>query len=93
MPSWPTPSLTWLATERENVAFFTGEGVPRHHLPALTFRSADEETVRYFPDKQPIGVGRDGLTYSLLVLVTSRTPMDFRLFLERHAELLRSLPA
>jgi hypothetical protein len=87
------PSLTWLATEREKVAYFTGEGVPRHHLPALTFRSADEETVRYFPDKQPIGVGRDGLTYVFLYLVASRTPMDFRLFLERHAELLRSLPA
>ncbi len=55
------PSLTWLATEREKVAHFTGDGVPRHHLPALTFRSADDETVRYFPDK--------------------------------HAELLRSLPA
>jgi hypothetical protein len=49
--------------------------------------------VRYFPDKQPIGVGRDGLTYVFLYLVASRTPMDFRLFLERHAELLRSLPA
>jgi hypothetical protein len=87
------PSLAWLATEREKVAYFTSEGVPRHCLPALTFRSADEETVRYFPDKQPIGVGRDGLTCVFLYLVTGRTPMDFRLFLERHAELLRSLPA
>jgi len=85
-------SLTWLATEREKVAYFTAAGVLRHHLPALTFRSADEETVRYFPDKQPIGVGRDGLTYVFLYLVTNRTPMHFRLFLERHAELLRSLP-
>lgn len=41
------PNLTWLATEREKVAHFTGAGVMRHHLPALTFRSADEETVRY----------------------------------------------
>ena len=67
--------------------------IARHYLPSLTFRSADEETVRYFPDKLPIGVGRDGRTHVFLYLVTRRTPMDFRLFLERHAELLRSLPA
>ena len=85
--------LAWLATEREKVAFFTGEAIARHYLPSLTFRSADEETVRYFPDKLPVGVGRDGRTHVFLYLVAHSTPMEFRLFLERHAELLRSLPA
>ena len=49
--------------------------------------------MRYFPDKLPVGVGRDGRTHVFLYLVAHSTPMEFRLFLERHAELLRSLPA
>ena len=86
-------AVTWLGTERDKVSYFTGAGIPLHHLPSLTFRSTDEETVRYFPDKLPVGIGGDGATYVFLYLATSSTPMDFRLFLERHAELLRSLPA
>jgi hypothetical protein len=85
-------SVSWLGTERDKLHYFASVGVPRRYLPSLTFRSADEETVRYFPEKLPIGVGRDGLTHVFLYLVTSSTPMDFRMFLERHAELLRSLP-
>lgn len=86
-------SVTWLGTERDKVSHFTGAGVRGHDLPSLTFRSADEETVRYFPDKAPIGIRDDGGTHVFLYLVTRSTPMEFRLFLERHAELLRSLPA
>jgi hypothetical protein len=85
-------SVSWLGTERDKLHYFTGLAVPRHDLPSLTFRSVDEETVRYFPEKLPIGVGADGRTHVFLFLVTRSTPMDFRLFLERHAELLRSLP-
>jgi hypothetical protein len=85
---------TWLGTEYDKVSHFTTQaGVRRHDLPSLTFRSEDQETVRYFPDKLPIGVGEDGRTYIFLYLATQSTPMEFRLFLERHAELLRSLPA
>ncbi|MGH9162411.1 MAG: hypothetical protein ACRD2X_20795 [Vicinamibacteraceae bacterium] len=86
-------SLIWLGTERDKLHYFRGIGVPYHDLPALTFRSVDEETVRFFPEKQPIGVANDGRTHVFLYLVTRSTPMDFRLFLEHHAELLRSLPA
>ena len=86
-------NVSWLGTEHDKLHYFASIGVPRHHLPSLTFRSADEETIRYFPEKLPIGVGRDGLIHVFLYLVTCSTPMDFRLFLERHAELLRSLPA
>jgi hypothetical protein len=86
--------LTWLGTERDKVSYFTAHaGVRRRDLPSLTFRSADEETVRYFPDKLPIGVGEDGRTYVFRYLATQSSPMEFRMFLERHAELLRSLPA
>ena len=85
--------ITWLATERDKVSHFTAAGVQRHYLPSLTFRSADEETIRCFPEKFPIGVVDDGRAYVFLYLLTRSTPMDFRLFLERQAELLRSLPA
>lgn len=85
--------VTWLGTERDKVSYFTTmASVPRHYLPSLTFRSGDQETVRYFPDKLPVGVGEGGRTHVFLYLATRSTPMDFRLFLERHGELLRSLP-
>jgi len=84
---------TWLATEREKLSHFTlTHRVPRRDLPALTFHGDDDgETARYFPDKLPIGVSREG-PYIFLYLVTRDMPIDFRTFLERHAELLRALP-
>jgi hypothetical protein len=85
---------TWLATEQEKQTYFTlTHHVPRRDLPHLTFRAEDAETVRYFPDKLPIAVTPDGRTHVFLYLVTRDLPIDFRAFLERHAELLRALPA
>ena len=84
---------TWLATEQEKVAHFTlAHKIPRRDLPVLTFRAEDAETARYFPDKLPIGVNRASGAYTFLYLVTRDLPVDFRAFLERHAELLRALP-
>jgi hypothetical protein len=86
--------LQWLATERDKVAYFTlTRRIAESDLPALTFSAAAGQTVRRFPDKLPIGVGDDGRTYVLLYLATRPLPVEFRLFLERHAELLRALPA
>ena len=86
--------LQWLATEREKVAYFTTvRRVPLADLPSLTFSSDAGQTVRRFTDKLPIGIGDDGRTYVFLYLVTRPLPADFRMFLERHAELLRALPA
>ena len=86
--------LQWLATEREKVAYFTTvQRVPLADLPSLTFSSDAGQTVRRFTDKLPIGIGDDGRTYVFLYLVTRPLPADFRMFLERHAELLRALPA
>ena len=51
-----------------------------------------EQTIRYFPDKLPIGIGADGRTHVFLYLVNRPTPVDFRAFLHRHVELLRALP-
>ena len=84
---------TWLATEQEKLAHFTlTHRVPRRDLPVLTFRAGDAETPRYFPDKLPVGVNQAKDSYVFLYLVTRDLPIDFRTFLERHAELLRALP-
>ena len=87
-------SLDWLATEQQKVTFFTSTWrVPSSDLPALTFSSDGGSTVRHFTDKLPIGIGDDGRTHVFVYLATRPSPVDFRMFLERHAELLRALPA
>lgn len=84
----------WLATERDKLAYFTlTHRIARPDLPSLTFRAEDAETVRYFPDKLPIGLDDDGRTHVFLFLLIQDVPIDFRGFLERHAELLRALAA
>jgi hypothetical protein len=82
---------TWLATEQEKLSHFTlTHRIPRGDLPMVTFRADDAETDRYFPDKLPIAI--DGEGYTFLYLLTRDVPVDFRTFLERHAELFRALP-
>lgn len=89
-----SPNVTWLATEREKVDHFTKRTSLRlEDLPRLVFGKAPEQTVRYFPDKLPIGCAADGVTHVLLYGVTRENPVDFRGFLHRHAELLRALRA
>ena len=85
--------LEWLGTELEKVAHFTlGLRIPHTKLPAVTFRSARAETTRHFVDKFPIGVAAGERHHVFLYLATRPMPMEFRLFLERHADLLRMLP-
>ena len=64
----------------------------RDELPHLRFRGRSSETVRYFPDRQPIGVDADGRTHVFTYLLSRDVPVDFRPFLRRHAALLRGLP-
>lgn len=88
------PQLTWLATERDKFAYFTlRHRIPREDLPALTFRAEDSETVRHFAEKLPIGLDPDGRLHVFVFLLVQDLPTDFRSFLEKHAELLRALPA
>lgn len=83
---------TWLASEADKVQHFVEDAkLQLADLPALTFRGSDAVTVRYFPDRFPIAVPQDGDGYVFLYLITRAAPLDFRVFLERHAELLRSL--
>jgi hypothetical protein len=49
--------------------------------------------VRYFADKLPIGVSPYERTTVFLYLVTRLSPIEFRTFLDHHADLLRALPA
>jgi hypothetical protein len=85
---------TWLATEQDKLAYFTlTHRVPQCDLPSLTLRAADAKTVRSFPEKLPIGLDPDGRTHTFLYLLTQDVPIDFRGFLERHGEVLRTLPA
>ena len=84
----------WLGAEQDKVAhFLTTTSLDRDALPRLAFGVPPNVTVRHFPDKLPIGVSPDGRQHAFLYLLVSPLPDDFRVFLRRHAELLRALPA
>ena len=83
----------WLGAEQDKVAhFLTTTTLDRQALPRLIFGEKPNVTIRYFPDKLPIGVTPDGRSHAFLYLLTDPLPHDFRVFLRRHAELLRALP-
>jgi hypothetical protein len=84
----------WLATEREKIAHFTRvTRLSRSELPHISFGLQPDETVRYFAEKLPIGIDPDGRRHVFIYLVTRRLPIDFRVFLHRYGNLLRTLPA
>ncbi len=90
-------NYTWLGTERDKRDYFDRALDANYFRPTdyphVTYRAESGETTRYFPDKMPIGIEKDGFQrYVFLYLVTRDVPVDFRLFLLRHAELLRTLP-
>ena len=82
----------WLGTERDKYAHFVLRlrGTLRNEeLPRLVFgKDATDQTVRYFPDKLPIGVDPESGRHVFVFLAADGSPMDFRQFLLRHAELL-----
>jgi hypothetical protein len=85
--------LRWLGSEREKVAYFrSATSLRSKELPHIAFGRGVVKTIRHFPDKLPIGVSMDGRTHVFVYLVTRSTPVDYRAFLHRHAELLRALP-
>ena len=85
----------WLGTERDKRAYFTAAceyPLPDEWYPHLTFRAGNQQTMRFFPDKLPIGRPRRGeRRHIFLYLATRAIPMDFRVFLLRHAELLAAV--
>lgn len=57
----------------------------------LVFGKRPTVTVRYFPDKLPIGYDRDHRRHVFMYLARSPSPMDFRVFVLRHLELFNAL--
>ena len=86
-------TVTWLGTELDKIAYIKRISSPPDmaEVPHLTFSSDTTRIVRYFPDKLPIGIDGFPIEHVLLYLVTNPDPDDFRLFLGRHAQLLKHL--
>ena len=87
-------TFAWLGTEADKRSYFVRRLQGRlemREFPRLTFGAGTKSTHRYFPDKLPIGIQPDQTEHVFLYLITSPVPMDFRLFLLRHSELLRCL--
>jgi hypothetical protein len=87
------PDLVWLGTADEKAVHLAAlTRIAPSDLPHVSVGEGDTRTVRYFPERLPIGIhlaGRGVVVY----VVTDPWLDDFRVFLERHAALLRALPA
>jgi hypothetical protein len=88
-----TPDLVWLATAEEKAAHLTAlAAIDPADLPHVTIGEGDKRTIRYFPDRLPIGVHPEGRGV-LVYVVTEQILDEFRVFLVRHAPVLRALRA
>jgi hypothetical protein len=87
-----SPELVWLATTEEKVVHLTTlTRIVPTQLPHVTTGQGADRTVRYFPERLPIGIHPAGR--GVLVYVFAGDSLDeFRTFLQRHAALLRALP-
>ena len=90
------PKLVWLGPATDKMRFLAGEADEASRLrqdeyPHLCFGEGAGQVTRYFPDKVPIGATACGSPHVFLYLVTKPSPVDFRAFLLRHAELLRAV--
>lgn len=87
------PELVWLSTAGEKTAHLIAlTAIPPTDLPHVTVGNDDARKVRYFPERLPIGIDLAGLGVIVYVVADPRLD-DFRVFLERHAAVLRALPA
>jgi hypothetical protein len=86
------PDLIWLATADEKAAHLTAlTAIAPTDLPHVTTGDGDTRRIRTFPERLPIGIDLAGR--GVIVYVIDRPDLnDFRVFLERHAALLRALP-
>jgi hypothetical protein len=88
-----SPELVWLGTADEKAARLNAlAAIDLADLPHLTVGEGDKRTIRFFPERLPIGIHPDGRG-ELVYLVTDATLDEFRVFLERHAPVLRALRA
>jgi hypothetical protein len=87
-------SVNWLGSERDKRRYFKerlGDNLRHNEYPRLVFGKPPDVTVRYFPDKLPIGYETDRRRHVFLYPARSPSPMDFRVFILRHLELLNAL--
>lgn len=83
----------WLGTAEEKTAHLLAlTRIEAANLPHVTVGEGDTRNVRCFPDRLQIGIHPAGRGVVVYVL-TEPWLDDFRMFLERHAALLRALPA
>jgi hypothetical protein len=68
------PEVPWLGAEQDKLAHFLTRSHTRDELPRLAFGQGADVTVRYFPDKLPIGVSPDTRWHVFLYLVTDPLP-------------------
>lgn len=88
-----SPDMVWLTTVDDKAAhLLTLTSIQREDLPHVTLGEGGNRTVRYFPERLPIGIHPDGRGV-LVYLLTEPSLDEFRVFLERHAPLLRALRA
>lgn len=87
------PDLVWLGTAEEKAVHLTAlTRIDQPNLPHVSVGQGDARTTRYFPERLPIGVHPAGR--GVVVYVVPDPWLDeFRVFLERHAPLLRALRA
>jgi hypothetical protein len=87
------PDLVWLGSAVEKATHLLAlTRIEQADLPHVSVGEGEARTVRYFPDRLPIGIhlaGRGVVVY----VVTDPWLDEFRVFLQRHAALLRALPA
>lgn len=84
--------LVWLSTVADKAAFFTvTSSCPVAQLPHKTVGVGANRRVQKFPDGFPIGVESNGRPV-FLFLFSDWSVDELRAFLQRHADLLVSLP-
>jgi hypothetical protein len=86
-------SVTWFGSEHEKRRYFKqrlGDHL-RGRVSAAGLRQETERDRALFPDKLPIGYDRDHRRHVFMYLARSPSPMDLRVFILRHLELLNAL--
>jgi hypothetical protein len=87
-------SINWLGSEREKRSYFKqrlADILRDDEYPRLVFGKRPNITVRYVPDKLPIGYDSDHRRYVFMYLARGASPMDFRVFILRHLELFNGV--
>jgi hypothetical protein len=88
-----SPSVVWLATSEEKQVHLSSlAGISLQEAERLTRPEGPSKAARGLRDRMPMGVDLAG-RWVLVYAVTGDQLQDFHRFLQRHAALLRTLPA